>query len=92
MGLFLFRFWPVLLPLIAYFLWWYLVGRKQTIDGIPVRLFRDGWWYWAVLSSLLIGMACFIFIGTHIEGGKGAYVPPHMEGGELVPSHIEPDK
>jgi uncharacterized membrane protein len=88
MSLFLFRFWPVLLPFLIYILWFYTVGCKVTIDGKPVMRFRDGPWYWIVLSSLVIGIACMIYFGATTEGQKGDYVPPHMENGVLVPGHI----
>lgn len=88
--LILFRFWPVLIPLIAYWLWWRMVGRKATIDGKPVMRFRDGPWYWAVLSSLLIAVACFIFLGQEAtRGTTGNYIPPHMENGAIVPGQVE---
>jgi hypothetical protein len=88
--LFLFRFWPVFIPLVIYWLWWHFIGRKATIDGKPLTRFRDGPWYWAVLTSLLIAVGCFIFLGKEsIQGGKGAYIPPHMENGTLVPAQVQ---
>lgn len=93
LSLLLFRFWPVLVPLIVYWLWLKHVGRKATIAGQPVLKFRDGPWYWAVLASLLTAAACFVLLGVQATaGGKGEYVPPHMQNGELVPGHVEPKK
>ena len=89
MGLFLFRFWPVLIPLIVYWLWLYKIGRKATINGQPILRFRDGPWYWMVIASLAIGIGCFIIWGSSIEGSKGTYVPPHIENGVMVPGHVE---
>jgi len=88
--LFLFRFWPVFIPLIVYWLWLGYVGKKATIDGKPAMRFRDGPWYWAVLASLLIAVGCFMLLGEEAaQGGKGNYVPPHMENGTLVPGQVE---
>ena len=85
------RFWPVFLPLIAYWLWLKYVGRKATINGQPVLRFRDGPWYWAVLTSLLIGLACFVFLGAESIGGqKGVYTPPRLENGVVVPGSVAP--
>lgn len=93
MGLFLLRFWPVLIPLLVYWLWLKFVGRKATIEGRPVMRFRDGPWFWAVLASLLVAMACFVFVAEEATvGTTGDYVPPHMEGKTLVPGQVTHEK
>ena len=89
MGLFLLRFWPVFIPFVVYLLWFYRVGRKATIDGKPALRFRDGPWYWCVLASLLIGIVCMLLLGSSVEGGKGAYVPPHMKDGQMIPGQVQ---
>jgi hypothetical protein len=87
--LLLFRFWPVFIPLVAYWLWWRFVGSKATIEGKPAMRFRDGPWYWAVLSSLLLAVVCFIFLGGEaVQGTTGDYIPPHMENGQVVPGQV----
>lgn len=88
MGLFLFRFWPVLIPLVAYVLWMNLVRRKAEKEGKPKPAFRDGPWYWAVLTSLLIAIGCFFLVAMGIDEGKGSYTPPHLEGGKIVPGQV----
>ena len=90
MGLFLFRFWPVLIPLLVYLLWYWNTGRKAVKAGSEKPKFRDGPWFWIVLSSLFIGFACFLFLGVTIKGTKGEYEPPHMENGVLVPGQVKP--
>jgi hypothetical protein len=85
MGLFLFRFWPVLIPLIIYWLWFIKIARSAEREGKPRPHFRDGPWFWAVLASLITGIGCFMMIGTSGEGNTGVYVPPHLENGTLVP-------
>ncbi len=51
--------------------------------------FRDGPWYWAVLSSLLLAVVCFIFLGGEaVQGTTGDYIPPHMENGQVVPGQV----
>lgn len=90
MSLFIFRFWPVLIPLLAYWLWLILVRRKAEKTGLPKPGFRDGPWYWAVLASLLTGVGCFIYVVTTVEGGRGTYVPPHLEGERLIPGQVRP--
>lgn len=90
MVLFLIRFWPALIPLIVYWLWLKWVGRKATIEGMPVLRFRDGPWYWAVLASLLIGAGCYVALALEMTPHKGTYIPPHMEDGRLVPGVVTP--
>lgn len=85
----IFRFWPVWIPLVIYLIWFEIVRRRAIKAGLPVPLFREGPWYWAVLSSLLIAVACFIALGLSNEAHKGAYVPPHMENGTLIPGHVD---
>ena len=90
MGLFLFRFWPVLIPLIVYLLWLYIVGRKAKKAGQPGVHFLDGPWYWVVITSLVIGIGCFMLLATSLTGDAGEYIPPHMQKGVLVPGQVVP--
>jgi hypothetical protein len=90
MGLFLFRFWPVLIPLLIYWIWLRVVGQRATIAGKPVVRFADGPWYWAVLASLLVGAGIFILLGASEQANRGTYVPAHMENGTLVPPQVQP--
>ncbi len=87
--LFLLRFWPVLIPLIIYCLWYLFIGRKITIDGKPAMRFRDGPWYWAVLASLLTGVGIFVIAGFDAAPTKGTFVPARIENGTLIPAHID---
>jgi hypothetical protein len=87
--LLLFRFWPVFIPLIIYWLWWMNVGKIAKKEGKPAPLFRDGPWYWAVITSLCLALLCFAILALGEQEQKGEYVPPHMEKGALVPGHVE---
>lgn len=88
MGLFLFRFWPVLMPLAVYLLWLRRVRKRAAKAGEPRPHFRDGPWYWMVVATLLTGVLCFVFLAAGIEDKKGEYIPPHMENGVMVPGQI----
>ena len=92
MALFLFRFYPVLLPLILYLLWLYFVRRRARKKGEPLPRFRDGSIFWLLISSLLIAVLCFLFLAFSVGdvGNKGSYQPPHMEGEKLVPAQVKP--
>lgn len=89
MALFLFRFYPVLIPLIIYIIWLSIQRRRARKNGDPMPKFSDGPIFWLVISSLGIAILCFIFMGLSIESEKGVYTPPHMEGDRLVPARVE---
>ncbi|MBI1237049.1 MAG: hypothetical protein GC188_10245 [Alphaproteobacteria bacterium] len=90
MGLFLFRFWPVLIPLLVYLIWHAYTRRKALKSGQTPPRFRDGPWFWIVLLSLGTGFACFVSVAMMTEPQKGDYQPPHMENGVLVPGRVVP--
>lgn len=90
MALFLFRFWPVLIPLIVYWLWQMRARRIAKKNGAPEPRFRDGPWYWALLASLLTGVGCFLLLGLTHERNDGRYIPPHMENGTVIPGKVAP--
>ena len=89
MGLFLFRFWPVLIPFLVYVLWFRLVARKARKEGRDLPHFRDGPLYWLVFASLGMALVCFLWLGASIENHTGDYVPPHMDNGVMVPGTVE---
>jgi hypothetical protein len=90
MGLFLLRFWPVLIPLIVYLLWITRERRRAHKSGTKLPKFLSGPWFTAVITSLAIGMAIFLFLGfTHTQE-KGNYIPSHVENGQIVPGKVVP--
>ena len=89
MSLFIFRFWPVFIPLLVYWLWHANNKRNAKKAGKEPPHFRDGPWYWAVIASLLTAMGCFLFLGVSHEKNDGRYVPPRLEDGNIVPGHVE---
>jgi len=90
MALFLFRLWPVLIPLLVYVIWMIAVRRKARLKGEPLPHFREGPWFWAVVTSLAIGIVLFLSFGLSHEENKGTYIPPRTVDGKIIPGHIEP--
>lgn len=90
MALFLFRFYPVLFPLLVYYLWWQVIRHRARRQAQPLPRFRDGPVYWLVLSSLLVAMGCLLMVGMSQDTRKGTYRPPHMEGNRLIPAQVAP--
>ena len=89
MSLFLFRFWPVLVPLIAYVVWMQFVRRKAEKAGEPLPHFRDGPLFWAVMASLGVGLCIFVSLGLSHHEDRGSYIPPHMQDGTIVPGRVK---
>ena len=88
MGLFLFRFWPVLIPLVVYFIWLQVVGHRKQKAGLPRPRFSEGPVYWLLFSMLAVALFCFLVLGASLDNVKGEYVPPHMENGVMVPGRV----
>lgn len=86
----LLRFWPILLPLIAYFLWISYCRRKAQRSGKPVPAFRDGPWVLAVASSLALAILGLLYLGLSSEPNDGVFIPAHMEDGKLIPAQVIP--
>lgn len=89
MGLFLFRFWPVIVPLLLYMLWMRRVRHLARKAGEEPPHFRDGPLYWLAASMLAVAALCFFALGVAMEERTGTYVPPRVEDGKMIPGHIE---
>jgi hypothetical protein len=83
---------PIALPTLIYFAWLAAERRRQARlgKGEPPR-WQDAPWLW--LGGLGLVLAAVITIGFALlrgEGTEGRYVPPRLEGGRIVPGHVEP--
>lgn len=91
MALFLMRFWPVLIPLLAYVIWMLRARRCARKAGCAMpHFFRDGPWFWTLVACLGLAVAMFMLFGLSNEGNKGEYVPPHLENGAVIPGTVQP--
>jgi uncharacterized membrane protein YkvI len=80
---------PVLLPTLLYVLWLVTLGRAE-LAGHAVPWQRLPWTWLAVAG---VGLAALMLVALSVGFGgreEGSYVPPHIEGGRIVPGHIEP--
>jgi|CXWL01.1.fsa_nt_gi hypothetical protein len=68
MALFLLRFYPVLLPLLLYWVWLFIVRRRARKKGEPLPRFRDGPLFWLIISSLAVAILCFMALSLSIIG------------------------
>lgn len=88
MGIFLLRFWPVLLPFLVYIFWMMRVRRHARKAGEAVPDFREGPWFWAVVATLLVALLLFLILGLSHSANQGEYTPPHMENGHIIPGGV----
>jgi ABC-type branched-subunit amino acid transport system permease subunit len=77
---------PFLMPFGAYAVYVYLTRRAEA-QGIQ---WQDAPWVWLVLSGLVLVIVTFVSMGL-LTGAdpSGTYVPPHTEGGRIVPAEVK---
>jgi hypothetical protein len=55
-------------------------------------LTREAWGEhipWLAIGGLLIAIGFLIYTGLSAKREQGAFVPPHLENGKLVPGHFQ---
>ena len=73
-----------LLPFGLFSLYALLLGQRGAAKPVTP---------WVLLFVIGLGLvaASFVIVGlTEGETTRGAYVPPHMQNGHIVPGHVEP--
>ena len=87
--LLLIRFWPVFIPVIIYLLWQLLRRRKAKQQEEAIPRWLEGPWAYAVATSLLIGIGCFLWFGLMQEHRTGSYQPTYYKGGQLIRGGVD---
>jgi hypothetical protein len=80
---------PLLLPTFLYVLWLVTLGRAELVG--PAAPWQRLPWTWLAVAG--VGLAALMLAALSVGVGgreEGTYVPPHIEGGRIVPGHIEP--
>lgn len=91
MGSLLYRFWPVLIPILAYLLWHEVRRRKARKAGETPARIHEGPWLLTLGASLVIAVACvFGFALTTDSRTDVSYEPAHIIDGQVVKGHLEP--
>ena len=81
----------VILPLIAptalYLLWSLTLGKpkagqSETTTSLPI--------VWLALAGALLAGGILLIVVEFSSGDDGAYVPPHLSNGDIVPGHSAP--
>ena len=82
---------PLLLPTAAY-AGWLAFDRRRVAElgaGAP-RIWADAPWPWLIgLGLLLVGAITLALAFTEGEDIRGVHVPPRLEGGKVVPGHVD---
>ena len=78
---------PLLLPTVLY-LAWLRVSRWAAEQGSPVAWHKLPWVWLAVTGVVLTALVLLVVTVGFGTAMRGAYVPPHMENGRIVPGHL----
>ena len=83
---------PLALPTVAYAAWMAFDRRRVAALGAGApRSWADAPWVWLVgLGLLLVGSIALALAFTEGEDIRGVPVPPRLEGGKVVPGHVDP--
>lgn len=63
----------------------YLVVRRRNPFDVE---HWSGHLFWLSVVGLLLGIASFVYAGLVAPRHSGAFVPPHVENGRLVPGQF----
>jgi hypothetical protein len=68
----------------AVFAGWLIIRRRNPLD---VEHWRPHV-YWLCITGLLLAIASLLYAGVSAPRHMGAFAPPHVEGGRLVPGQF----
>ena len=78
---------PLLLPFVLYYLWMFIERRRKAAGGWEAR---DTPWLWLAMTGLVLLIVSLLATGLFVgEEPGGTYVPPHVEGGKVVPGRVD---
>jgi hypothetical protein len=81
---------PLVLPILIYLAWWRLMRRRAVAQGQEAPELKDAPWTWLFAAGFVLLIITLFVLGlTWGEEPGGTYVPPVLEGGIIVPGHIE---
>lgn len=82
-------FWPVLILILLYWLWYQWAKRKRKEGEDPLK-WTDGPWVYVIMLVMVSMLLCFGFLIYSSTSQKGEhYTPAEYKDGTLVPSKIE---
>lgn len=89
------KFWPALIPLLIFGMWYLFIykprANKKKGDKLPPHIQRLQ--TLTLLSSLVIAIVMILVLMVSVdENREEDFVPSRIEDGKLVPGHFEPHK
>ncbi len=83
------KFWPAIIPLALYVLWFYYKRHKLRHSDEVVRI-TDGPWLLTIISAMLLVVAGFLWFGlVEHKTGPASYSPAIMVDGEIVNGEVK---
>jgi hypothetical protein len=79
---------PLLLPAALYVVWAIVTNRIRLAESAA---WQDLPWTWLAVAGAALTAAVLVFFVHFSDNGEGVYVPPHVEDGQIVPGHVEPE-
>lgn len=86
MSILFLRLWPAFIPLLLYVIWlWRRRYHSRKADLVQPRFF-DGPWLITLISSLVIGIVCLLWLGLQPSkpNPQGGYQPKMFRDGKLI--------
>lgn len=83
---------PFLAPIVTYALWVWYRTRYVAEHGGEAPQFEKGPWPMLLFAGAVLALAV-LGVSAMLQGNspdEGVYVPPRVEGGKVIPGHIEP--
>jgi hypothetical protein len=84
---------PFLMPAAIYVLWVWYRTRYVAAHGGEAPKLEQGPWPLLLFAGAVLA---FVVLGTTAmlrgDDPTGTYVPPHVENGQVIPGHLEPEK
>jgi hypothetical protein len=81
---------PLVLPTALYLVWLRLARSPQLGEALS---WRGMPWLWLTLTGVALTALVLFVVTVHFGTAvPGTYVPPHLEHGQVVPGHIEPNR
>ena len=83
------KFWPALIPLALYLLW-YLYKRHKLRHSDEVVRITDGPWLITVVSAMAFAAAGFLWLGLVVDKtGPASYSPAIVVDGKIIQGKVK---
>ncbi len=82
---------PLVLPTLLYLVWLQAMRWSEQAGGAVS--WRAMPWVWLAATGVVLAALVLFVVTVHYgTATPGVYVAPHVENGEIIPGHIDPQK